>query len=215
MQMAIIAFRKAAPGNQKVIVLISGEHDHGSVGSDAGSLIREVSSSNASVYSLSFRPGKTEIFGKLRSFNPLAMTGGAMQRNAPEALAQLTGGDFFRYNSERDFEDRIGDIDSHIHNRCSALKEPGLPRMTEVISSGMRIVDSNSGRRCSVVTWLGLIVIMATPALTAGPVAPSRSGSNTAMGMSQRSFILFLSLMASRPLVFASRTAVEPPQHKQ
>ena len=128
MQMAISSLRKAAPENQKVIILISGEHDHGSVGSDTGSLIREVSSSNASVYSLSFTPGRTEVFGKLRSLNPLAMTGGAMQRNAGEALAQLTGGDFFRFNNERDFEDRIGNIANHIHNRYNLAIQPSNPR---------------------------------------------------------------------------------------
>jgi hypothetical protein len=89
MQMAISSFRKAAPGNQKVIVLISAGHDHGSVGSDAGSLLRGVSSSNVSVYSLSFRPGKTEIFGKLRSLNPLAMTGSAMQGMHPKHWRSL------------------------------------------------------------------------------------------------------------------------------
>lgn len=128
MQMAIESLRNTTPENQKVIVLISGEHDHGSVGSDAGALIRKLSSSNASVYSLSFRPGKTEVLGKLRSLNPLAMTGGAMQRNAAEELAQLTGGDFFRYNSERDFEDRIGDIANHIHNRYNLAIQPSNPR---------------------------------------------------------------------------------------
>jgi von Willebrand factor type A domain len=40
MHMAISSLRRAAPENQKVIILISGEQDHGSVGSDAGSLIR-------------------------------------------------------------------------------------------------------------------------------------------------------------------------------
>jgi VWFA-related protein len=128
MQMAISSLRKAAPGNQKVIILISGEHDHGSIGSDAASLVREISSSNTSVYSMSFRPGKTEVFGKLRSLNPLAMTGSAMQRNASEALAQLTGGDFFRFNNERDFEERIGDIGNHIHNRYNLAIQPSDPR---------------------------------------------------------------------------------------
>jgi len=128
MHMAIISLSKAAPENHKVIVLISGEHDHGSVGSDAGSLIREISSSNVSVYSLSFTPGRREILGKLRSLNPLAMMRSAMQRNAGEAMAQLTGGDAFRYDSERDFEDRIGDIGNHIHNRYNLAFLPSNPR---------------------------------------------------------------------------------------
>jgi len=151
MHMAISSLYKAAPENHKVIVLISGEHDHGSVGSDAGSLIREVSSSNASVYSLSFTPGRKELFGKLRSLNPLAMTGGAMQRNAGEAMAQLTGGDFFRFDNERDFEDRIGDIGNHIHNRYNLAFQPSNPRpgfhslQVGVRQSKVNIVSAREG----------------------------------------------------------------------
>jgi VWFA-related protein len=151
MHMAISSLSKAAPENRKVIVLISGEHDHGSVGSDGASLIREIASSNASVYSLSFTPGKKELFGKLRSLNPLAMMGGAMQRNAGETMAQLTGGDFFRFNSERDFEDRIGDIGNHIHNRYNLAFQPSNPRpgfhslLVEVRQSKVNIVSAREG----------------------------------------------------------------------
>jgi VWFA-related protein len=148
---AINSFHKAAPGNRRVIVLISGEHDHGSVGSDTGSLIRDVASSNTSIYSLSFRPGKKEIFAKLRSLNPLAMTGSAMQKNAGEALAQLSGGDFFRFDNERDFEDRIGDIANHIHNRYNLAFQPNNPRpgfhslRVDVRQSKVNVVSARSG----------------------------------------------------------------------
>jgi hypothetical protein len=100
---------------------------------------------------LSFTPARTEVFGKLRSLNPLAMTGGAMQRNSGEALAQLTGGDFFRFNNERDFEDRIGDVASDIHNRYNLAIQPSNPRpgfhslQVEVRKSKVDIVSVREG----------------------------------------------------------------------
>jgi VWFA-related protein len=128
MHLANLTLGKATPDHQKVIVLISGEHDHGSVGFDSSSLIREVVSTNVSVYVVSFRSGKTEIFGGLRSLNPLALTDSAMQKKPAQTLAQVTGGDFSRFNNEQDFENRISDITNHIHNRYNLVFQPTAPR---------------------------------------------------------------------------------------
>jgi hypothetical protein len=57
--------------------------------------------------------------------------------------------------------------------------------VTDVISSGIWIVDSNSGCRCNVVTSDGLMVIVATRGLTALSAAKRRSGSSTAIGKNQ------------------------------
>ncbi len=115
--MAINSFRKAPNENRRVIVLISGEHDHGSYASDSASLIRDASTGNASVYSLSFRTGRKELVGKLRSLTPFAASANAMQRSPSEALAQLTGGEFYRFDSEKGFESRMSEIANHINNR--------------------------------------------------------------------------------------------------
>lgn len=115
--MAINSFRKAPNENRRVIVLISGEHDHGSYASDSASLIRDASTGNASVYSLSFRTGRRELAGKVRSLTPFAISANAMQRSPSEALAQLTGGEFYRFDSEKGFESRISEIANHINNR--------------------------------------------------------------------------------------------------
>lgn len=127
MHLAILELGKAAPDTQKVIVLISGERDHGSVGADADSLIREIASTNTSTYALSFKSGKTEIFGSLRSLNPLALTDSAMQKNAGQTLARMTGGDFFRFDSEHEFESRMGDIENHVRNRYNFVFQPSTP----------------------------------------------------------------------------------------
>lgn len=125
--MAVKLLQASPETNRKVIVLISGEQDHDSNASDTASLIRDVSASNASVYSLCFRPRKKSLFGKLSSLNPLAMTASAMQKNAPEGLAQLTGGEFYRFASQRTFGDRGIEIANHISNRYMLSFRPSRP----------------------------------------------------------------------------------------
>jgi hypothetical protein len=82
---------------------------------------------------------------------------------------------------------------------CSALNSPGLPRMTDVTSSGIRIVVSNSGRKCRTVISLGLIVIVATRAPTCVSVALRCSGIKNAMGMNQQGFMVLTSSAALWP----------------
>jgi VWFA-related protein len=117
LHLAMRTFTKAPSENRRVILLISGEHDHGSNAFDTASLIQAISSSDASIYGLSFSTTKNDLMGHIWSLNPLAMTASAMQKNAPQALAQLTGGDYYRFNSEKSFEDRVTEIANHIHNR--------------------------------------------------------------------------------------------------
>jgi hypothetical protein len=59
--------------------------------------------------------------------NPLAMSAGAMQRNVPGVVADLTGGDFYHFDSEKNFEDDFEKIASHIHNRYSLTYIPSDP----------------------------------------------------------------------------------------
>jgi VWFA-related protein len=114
--------------NSRVILLISREHDHGSFASNAGSVIRGVSSVGVSVYGLTSIAAKKELLTRLRSLNPVSMTGSAMQRNTPEALAGLTGGDFYRFSTEKEFEERTTEIASHLHNRYSLSFLPSQPK---------------------------------------------------------------------------------------
>ncbi len=151
LHVAIDLFSKAPLQNRRVILLISGEHDHGSDASDAASLIRSVSLRDISVYSLTFAPPKKELLNRLWSMNPLAMTASAMQRNAAETLAQLTGGDFYRFDSEKSFEEHVGEMSNHIHNRyCLAFQprdpEPGFHSLlVEVHRSKVNVVSARSG----------------------------------------------------------------------
>jgi VWFA-related protein len=113
--------------SSRVILLISRERDHGSFTSDAGSVVRGVASVGVSVYSLTSTAGKKELFTGLRSLNPSSMKGSSMQKNTPEALAELTGGDFYHFSTERDFEDRTIEIADHIHNRYCLSFVPSKP----------------------------------------------------------------------------------------
>jgi VWFA-related protein len=150
MHLAVNTLRSAPPESRKVILLISGQHDHGSNASDSASLVRDVSSSNVSVYSLSFNASK-DVFERLWSLNPLAMTASAMQRNAPLTLAQLTGGDFYRFDIERHFEDSVSQIAYHINNRYILSFRPNAPEpgfhslQVQVLRSKANVVSSRSG----------------------------------------------------------------------
>ena len=79
------------------------------------------------MYSLSFRAGRKEIARKLWSLSPFAVAANAMQRNCSEALAQMTGGEFFRFDSEKGFEDRILEVANHINNRYILTFHPSNP----------------------------------------------------------------------------------------
>jgi VWFA-related protein len=124
---AVAMFAKAPATNRRFILLISGQHDHGSIASSAAPLIRSISLANVSVYGLTFTAPRKDLLGKLWSINPLAMTASAMQRNAVEALAQLTGGDLYRFDTEKSFEDRVVEMTNHIHNSYCLTFRPNNP----------------------------------------------------------------------------------------
>jgi VWFA-related protein len=124
MNMAIGYFRRAPADDQRVIFLISGDHDYGSVGSDMNALIHDASSSEVSIYSFSFRAGDGQLFGRLRALNPLDMAANATRRDAGAALAGLTGGEFYRFNSEATFENCVEKVANHLRNRYTLTFEP-------------------------------------------------------------------------------------------
>ena len=125
--LAVSSLSKTPPTNHRVVLLISRDHDHGSVAANPDSLLRDVAAGNTSVYCLSSATGGKEVFAKLRSLSLLAVTANGIQRNAGEALAHLTGGDFYRFDTERQFEDRITEIANHIRNRYSLTFRPSNP----------------------------------------------------------------------------------------
>ena len=128
MNLAIGYFRRVPVDDQKVIFLISGEHDHGSVEYNMNAAIRAASSSDVSVYSFSFRSGGVPLFGRLRTINPLEIAAGAMGKNAGATLAELTGGEFFRFSSEAELQNCVDRVASHLRNRYILTFEPSNPQ---------------------------------------------------------------------------------------
>jgi VWFA-related protein len=151
MSRATKLLRQTPVTNSRVILLLSREHDHGSFTSDAGSVVREVASVGVSVYGLTSTIGKKKLFSSLRSLHPMAMKGSAIQRNTPEALAELTGGDFDHFSTEKDFEDRIIEIADHIHNRYCLSFVPSQPNpgfhslQVEVHRDKTQVISARSG----------------------------------------------------------------------
>jgi VWFA-related protein len=148
--LAVNTLRGESPYSRKVILLVSTQHDRGSKASDSASLVRDVSSSEISVYSLSYTSGK-EVFERLWSLNPLAMTASAMLRNAPLTLAQLTGGDSCRCDTERHLADGVSQIANHIKNRYILSFRPSDPEpgfhslQVQVLRSRGSVVSSRTG----------------------------------------------------------------------
>jgi VWFA-related protein len=50
-----------------------------------------------------------------------------MRRNAPETVAHLTGGEYFRFSSTRDLENSLFTISNHVPNRYVLSFQPRLP----------------------------------------------------------------------------------------
>jgi len=151
LHLAMTEVDKASPASRRVLLLISGEHDHGSNAPDAASLIRGFASKDISVYSLTFAAPRKELLNRLRSLNPLAFTASSMQRNAAATLAQLTGGDFYRFDTDKNFEAHVSEIADHIHNRYSLTflphsVEPGFHSLqVEVHRSKTIVISARSG----------------------------------------------------------------------
>jgi VWFA-related protein len=124
---AVAMFPRAPATNRRFILLISRQHDHGSIASSAAPLIRSISPANVSIYGLTFTAPRKDLLRKLWSTNPLAMTASAMQRSAVEALARLTGGDFYRFDTDKSFEDRVVEMTNHIHNSYCIMFQPNDP----------------------------------------------------------------------------------------
>ena len=74
-----------------------------------------------------------------------------MQKNTPEALAELTGGDFYHFSTEKDFEDRTTEIADHIHNRYCLSFLPSQPNpgfhslQVEVQRDKANVISARSG----------------------------------------------------------------------
>ena len=114
---------------QRVLLLISETHDHGSRVKIADA-VSAVGQANALMYALAFSPGVSNIFDTARGTNiDTEMHPGvnfldlayrmaqAMRKNVPGTVASMTGGEYELFTTRKKFEVRMNNFTNHLHSR--------------------------------------------------------------------------------------------------
>ena len=120
---------KQEPENRlRVLLLISETHDHGSR-QKIDDLVAAIGQSNVLMYALAFSPALSNILDTGRGNNKEEMHQGvnfldllyqarqAMRKNAPDAIAAMTGGEYQLFATKKKFEMRMNDFTNHLHSR--------------------------------------------------------------------------------------------------
>ena len=141
---------------QRVLLLISEVHDHGSHVKieDAVSAIGQI---NATMYALTFSPGLSNILDTGRGTNrrgeknemhngidfmDLAYrTAQLMRKNVPSTVANMTGGEYELFTTRKKFEVRMNDFTNHLHSRyllsfAPQNPQPGLHQLRVHLKNG-------------------------------------------------------------------------------
>jgi VWFA-related protein len=112
----------------RVLLLISETRDHGSR-TKIQDAVTAIGQANTLMYSLAFSPGVSNILDTARgnhknelhegvNFLDLAYrTAQAMRKNAPNTVAQMTGGEYELFATRKKFEVRMADFSNHLHSR--------------------------------------------------------------------------------------------------
>jgi VWFA-related protein len=121
---------------RRAVLLISETRDHGSHAA-IQEVVQQVGETNTVVYSVAFSPSKTELKDSFRGNNatgpsanllsPILMTIQAFRRNTSAAIAHLTGGEYVRFDSQFGFDQQIGNLTNHVHNRYILSFQPPSP----------------------------------------------------------------------------------------
>lgn len=107
--------------NRHAILLISETRDHGSHIKPAEA-IASLGQTNTVVDSVSFSPGKSEILGDLKfgggsgPFGLLFMAANAARKNASRTLAELSGGEYINFTTQKGFDAAVHQLSNRIHN---------------------------------------------------------------------------------------------------
>lgn len=143
---------------QRVLLLISEIHDHGSHVKieDAVSAIGRI---NATMYALTFSPGLSNILDTGRGTNgPTAKNKNemhptmdfmdlayriaqAMRKNVPNTVATMTGGEYELFTTRKKFDLRMNDFTNHLHSRyllsfAPQNPQPGLHQIRVQLKDG-------------------------------------------------------------------------------
>jgi VWFA-related protein len=126
---------------RRVLLLISETRDHGSHDVDAQRLVEQIGTSNTLVLSVTFSPSKALLLHDLKNggygastadfLMPLMMAVQSMRTNAAKQIAEMSGGEYAPFTTERAFEARVQEVAKHARNRYllsfrPSDKTPGL-----------------------------------------------------------------------------------------
>ncbi len=119
--------------NQRVIVLLSETRDHGSL-TPLTAVLRKIGQSDVIVYSLAFSPGRmdlldfTEPSGSGFQLLPaVKMAIAALRKNTAQAIPNMTGGQYLRFNSGKQLDNEMGMLANQVHNRYILSFQPSDP----------------------------------------------------------------------------------------
>ena len=155
---SIVLLNDEPEDRQRVLLLISEVHDHGSHVKieDAISAIGRI---NATMYALTFSPGLSNILDTGRGLNkPSAKnknemhptfdlmdlayrTAQLMRKNVPSTVATMTGGEYELFTTRKKFEIRMNDFTNHLHSRyllsfAPQNPQPGLHQLRVRLKDG-------------------------------------------------------------------------------
>jgi VWFA-related protein len=135
---SIDLLKKEPEGRERVLLLISEAHDHGSAHKISEAVVA-IGESNALMYALAFSPGVSNILDTARGNNLAEMHGGinfldlgyrsaqALRKNVPSAVVAMTGGEYELFSSKKKFDMRLTSFTNHLHSRYMLSFAPKDP----------------------------------------------------------------------------------------
>jgi VWFA-related protein len=129
---AVDMLQDEPPQNQRVIVLVSETRDHGSR-TPIQNVIEKIGRANVVVYSLAFSPSRSDLSdfshpsGGIELLPLVRMAVAALRKNAAAAIPRMTGGEYFRFNHQKDLDRQMGLLANQVHNRYLLSFQPSDP----------------------------------------------------------------------------------------
>ncbi len=121
---------------RRVLLLISEERDHGSKHTKTEEVIKKIGQSDVLVLTVSFSPIKAEFLhdvkdsGEQRTMNMVSALWSLVQafhKNVTKEIAQMSGGEYTTFVSDKRFEQRVVDEAKHARNRYLLTFRPSNP----------------------------------------------------------------------------------------
>ncbi|MGP8253670.1 MAG: VWA domain-containing protein [Terracidiphilus sp.] len=141
---------------RRVLLVVSEERDHGSKHTKPVQLIKSIGESDVLILSVSFSPSRAEFLHDaadngddhiLNMVSALVMAVKAFKKNVSKEIAEMSGGEYTTFTSDKKFEARVVEAASHTRNRYLITFSPSNPtpglhtiKVRTVVDYGARIV---------------------------------------------------------------------------